>query len=253
MKKLITLMFAISPIIMSCNASNPTMSAGIAEYPSASPSTAPMTSDNSLNNLKLGVLPGTNLSDDEKRLADVMARKITPIFPLRLGVLLYKSISSIDEKLRKENYNKFIEKLKLNSDVSLIQEIPSSLLGNTTDIEDLRRLAARFQVSNLLIINDAYQIARESKTSILTPIDIVSGMRNWESTSNIEVFSLDVLNGVFVSTINSNITNTEKYNKNSINENKENALTIKTVNNAWEDVTSKVEKKIAEFKQQAGN
>lgn len=252
MKKLISLILSISPLVFSCSTVTPSVgvSREYASAPSASPSAVPF---GGLDNLKLGILPGTNLSDDEKKLVDIMSRQIKPVFPLRLGVLLYREYSSIDDKLRKEVYTKFIEKLKSNPDIAIVQELPSSLVGNNSNIEDLRKLAARFQVSNLLIINDTYQIARESKNNILTPIDIVSGMRNWESTANIEVFSLDVLNGVFVSTINSNITLSEKYNKNSVNENKENVLTIKTVNNTWDDISTKVKNKIEEFKKQAVN
>lgn len=253
MKKLITLMFIAAPIINACNPPSMTSPASpIYAYPSAAP-TAQGSYDSPLNNLKPGVLPGTILSEDEKKLAEVMSRKIVPVFPLRLGILLYRPANLVEDKIRKDNYDKFVEKIKSNPNVELVQDIPNSLAGTTTNIEDLRKLAARFQVSNLLIINDNYQSARENKNAVLTPIDIVSGMRNWETTSMVEVFSLDVLNGVFVSTITSNITLTEKYNRNSINENKENALTIKAVNTSWDEVISKTEAKIEEFKKQAGN
>lgn len=252
MKKLLIPFLIALPAINACSMPAPS-STPVAAYPY--PSAAPTTStpfDSALNNLKAGVLPGTTLSEEEKSLAEVMSRKIAPIFPLRIGVLLYKPAMTAEDKIRQDNYNKFIEKLRSNPNIELVQDIPNSLAGTSTNIEELRKLAARFQVTNLLIINDSSQSARENKNAVLTPIDIVTGMRNWETTSLVEIFSLDVLNGVFVSTVRSNITLTEKYNRNSVNENKENALTIKAVNTSWDEIISKTEAKIEEFKKQAG-
>lgn len=254
MKKLITLMLALMPVNIACQSVAPSaVTAPQYAYPSASPSGLSAPGSTGLDGLKLGVLPNTSLSDEEQRLAGILSRQVKPQFPLKLGVILYKTSTQVEDKLRKDNYNKFIEKLRSNPDVGLVQDISPTLISSGANVEDLRSLAARFQVSTLLIISDSYQLAKENKNTLITPIDIVSGLRNWESSSNIEVFALDVLNGVFVSTINSNITMTEKYNKNSINENKENALTIKTVNSSWDDLATKTAAKIAEFKQQAGN
>ena len=252
MNKLITFLALIMPLTISCVANGNVP--GSKSYP-VSPSAIPSASNsanNPLGNLKLGVLPDTSLSEDEQRLAGLISRKVKVEFPLKVGVLLYKTAVNFQDKNRKDNYIKYIDKLKTNPNISSVQEISASLTGTDSSVEDLRKLAARFQVSTLFIINDTYQSAQENKDSLITPIDIISGLRDWESTSNIEVFALDILNGVFVSTISSNISNSEKYNKNAINENKENSLTIKTMNNAWDDIILKTEQKIAEFKQQSG-
>lgn len=241
------------PLITSCVAAQPNYSPveGITPYPSSSP-IAGSSNSPGLDGLKPGILPDTSVSAEEQRLAAILNKQIKIEFPLKLGVLLYKSSTGSQEKTRKESYSKYIEKLKANPDVSMVQEISSSLTGSDSNIEDLRKLAARFQVTTLLIINDSYQPTKENKDTIVTPIDVVSGLKNWESSATIEVFALDILNGVFVSTISTNITNTEKYNREGNNENRENSLSIKTIGDAWNDISIKTENKIAEFKKQVG-
>ncbi len=251
MSKLLAVLVLMMPLTISCTTGlgvSPNI-AGAYPVPSASSS---LSYEATLGNLKLGTLPDTSLSDEEQRLAGLIARKVKAEFPLKLGVLLYKSTSNVQDKNRKDNYTKYIDKLKSNTNIGSVQEISTSLIASDSSIEDLRKLAARFQVSTLFIVNDNYLSAKENKENVITPIDVVSGLRDWESTANIEIFALDILNGVFVSTISSNITNSDKYAKSSVNENSENALTIKTMNDAWNDIILKTEQKIAEFKQKSG-
>ncbi len=238
-------------ILTSC--STPTSTPGFASapdraYPSAAASAG---ADGNLDNLKLGVLPDTSLSPEEQKLAGLLTRKVKAEFPLKIGVLLYKETTSLEENIRKELFNGFLQKLRQNPDVSLIMEISPSLVTRGSNIEDLRKLAARFQVSTLLIINDSYQNLRENKELIITPADIITGNRNWESNTNIEIFALDILNGVFVYSTSANGKMVEKFNKQNPNRTKEEQLIKESAINAWKEIEDKATKQIAEFKKQS--
>lgn len=252
MKKIaaiLTLTF-VPYLLSGCMSSVPSsVTAGSYPYPTPSalavPSAVP---SDSLGNLGAGNLPDAGVSAEEQQLANLLNKKVQVSFPLKLGVLLYRENTSINSQSRKDLYNNFIERLKTNPDVGTVQEIPTSLINNGTSIEDLRKLAARFQVSTLLIINDTYQPATENNDITNTPIDIVSGNKNWLSYSNIEVFALDVLNGVFVASGSVKGQSSDKYNKDNPTDNKDETLLKNSSSQAWSMLTDKVNEQIIAFK-----
>lgn len=197
--------------------------------------------------LRPGLLPDTSFSEDEKKLAGLIVRNVSVSFPVKVGVLLYNPGSNIDETDRKAYYSSFIEKLKTNTNISAVTEVSSSFMGSSTTIEDLRKLAARFQVSFLLILNDKYQPTIENTKEQLLPSDIVLGNKNWESSSSIEVLALDVLNGVFVYSSSASSKINEKYSQ-SVAKIKEPVLTKKSSSQSWEQITQKVLTQLDEFK-----
>jgi hypothetical protein len=213
------------------------------------PNAAPSASSG-LDNLKLGVLPDPSLSTEEQKLAGLLARKVKPEFPLKLGVLIYGQSSILTEKNRKELYETFVEKIRKSPDVAEVIQISPSLINSGANIEDIRKLAARFQVSTLLLINDSYQSVMENKEAIITPADIISGNRNWESISNIELFALDILNGVFVYSTSASGKEGDKYNKLNPAVNKDEKLATDSAKEAWSTLSDKVTAQISEFKKQ---
>lgn len=244
----ITINSCVSPASVQSSIAVPNGAYGSAPTPSAATS-----GSDSLDNLKAGVLPDTSLSPDEQRLAGLLTRKVKIDFPMKIGVLLYKTTTSLDEQTRKNNYNNFLQKLKSNTNVASVTDISPSLVTSGSNLEDLRKLAARFQVSTLLIINDTYQPTHENTKILITPVDVVTGNRNWESSANIEIFALDILNGVFVYSSKSNSTLTDKYNKNNPTNNKDEALTSQSAEKAWTDLNDQLVKQVEEFKKQAGS
>src|SRR5688572_18518014 len=58
--------------------------------PTAAPTAAPTSAAPDLNSLRAGVLPDTSFTDAERKLAGVLIRQTTPVFPLKIGVLLYR-------------------------------------------------------------------------------------------------------------------------------------------------------------------
>lgn len=246
------LVLLTSTLISSCSSPVPTSPAyassdGIA---APSPTSAPGQNTTTLDNLKAGILPDSAASSEEQKLANLLTRKVNIEFPLKVGVLLYRESTTLDDKNRKTLYNNFITNLKNNPDISSVQEISPSLVGSNTNIEDLRKLAARFQVSTLLIINDIYQSTRENKDIAVTPIDVISGNKNWESFTNIEIFALDILNGVFVASSSINASAGDKYNKDNPTKNKDEQLARESANKAWEMLNDKVKEQITVFKNQ---
>lgn len=253
-KALVVLSFLSSVYIVNliagCVAQSPTSTSSFAQVDAkAAPSAAP-TSAAGLDNLKLGVLPGTSLSPDEQSLAELLGRKVKPEFPLKLGVLLYRSYTTLAEKNRKDFYDSFLQKLRENPDVASVTEISPSLVSSGANIEDIRKLAARFQVSTLLLVNDSYQPTAENKEALITPVDIITGNRNWESITNIELFALDILNGVFVYTTSANAKQGDKYNRANPAVNKDDKLTSDSAKEAWNSLGENVTAKISEFKKQ---
>lgn len=215
---------------------------GVAPSASASP-----IGESGFEGLRPGLLPDTSFSEDEKKLAGLIVRNVSVSFPVKVGVLLYNHSSNIDETDRKTYYSSFIEKLKTNSNISAVTEVSSSFMGSSTTIEDLRKLAARFQVSFLLILNDKYQPTIENTKEQLLPADVILGNKNWESSSSIEVLALDVLNGVFVYSSSASSKINEKYSQ-SVAKIKEPVLTKKSSSQSWEQITQKVLTQLDEFK-----
>lgn len=246
--KIIGILSTIS-LSFSCSSQNVGVTSAMAKPEMAgapAPSSAPYGYDSALNNFKPGVLPDTALSPEEAKLASLLSKKVKIEFPVKLGLVLYKPSSAISEKDRVDYYNNFVSELKKNPNVSSVSEISSSLVSSANSVEDLRKLAARFQVSILLIVNDTYQPAIEDKTALKLPVDVVLGNKNWESFSNIEVFALDILSGVFISSESASSRISEKYTNEE--QDKQANLIKRTSANVWKDITTKVLKKLDEVK-----
>lgn len=205
-------------------------------YPSASASPPP-----NLSSLQAGVVPDTTLSEQERKLAGLLVRETVPVFPLKIGVFLYRSSTDLDEGARKEYFNNFIENLKKSSNIGQITNISSQLINSNPSLEEIRNLGARFQVSSVLVINERYDTPIESRNSLVTPIDYLTGMRTWESFSNLEVYSLDILNGIFIFSISDSNTSSDKYSlNNSSIENPSLNLMKKSSQKIWENIGPKV-------------
>lgn len=234
--------------ISACTSTNYATPSTVAydSYKGAVPSVMP-SSTSGFEGLRPGLLPDTSFSEDEKKLAGLIVRSVNVSFPVKVGVLLYNPNSNIDDLDRKSYYANFIEKLKSNQNISSVTEVSSSFVGINTNIEDLRKLAARFQVSFLLILNDKYQPTLENTKEQLLPSDIVFGNKNWESSSSIEALALDVLNGVFVYSSSAYSRVAEKYSQ-SVSKTKEPILTKKSSSQAWDQITQKVLTQLDEFK-----
>jgi hypothetical protein len=218
-------------------------------YPMASPSAAATSAPASdLGNLNAGLLPDTSLTDEEKKLAGVLVRKVSPEFPLKVGVILYSRYVSIEDKYRKNLYNEFLAKLKQNENIKQVLDISPNLLTGGSSIEDLRKLAAKFQVSTLLIIGDSYQAPQVNKDAYVTPIDYITGMKTWESMVSLNAYGLDTFNGVFVFSAGSDVRLSDKYNNEDPVKNKDNILIKDAASKAWTALDSKVGAEINDYK-----
>jgi hypothetical protein len=203
---------------------------------SSPPKTTPVESPNSiLDNLKPGTLPGSATSPEEQQLSDLLNRKVVLNFPLKLGVLLLQeNIPGVDNIKRKEILTNYIENLKKNSNVLDVVEISSSLLSRTSTIEDIRKLGARFQVNLLILINDTYQYPYNNKDKDLTPLEIISNINYFQTKSNIELFVIDILSGVFI--LSKNISNSFEEKINFTEQNKIVELFNKVIEKSWNDL-----------------
>ena len=166
-----------------------------------------------LSSLRAGILPDPSLNESEKKLAGVLVRQTIPVFPMKIGILLYKDTANIPENDRRVNFDSFIKKLKSNPNVGQVIEVSSNLISRNPDIEAIRQLAARFQVSSIVVLSETYQTPSENKEGLITPIDMVTGTRTWESFAKIEAYGLDILNGVFIFSTASGARELDKYKK----------------------------------------
>lgn len=258
MKKLILLSVLAIPFITGCPTTGVSPDIGPAGMPyggytQPSPSTAPTSIPSApslLQDLRAGVLPDASLVDAEKKLAGMLVRQTKPIFPLKVGVLLYRgSTGVLNESDRRKNFDAFIAKLKTNSNIGQIIEISPSLISTNANLEEIRSLGARFQVASILIINENYQYPEENKESVVTPIDQITGARTWKSFTNIEVYSLDILNGVILFSTASGANKSEKYNRQSSTIANPDTNLIRTVaNTAWRGIEEKVSNEINDYK-----
>ena len=260
MKKLTLLAFAfIAPFILSAcptaNVVTPTSSPSSYDSynsPSIAPSAAATSTPSpskDLSSLRAGVLPDPTLTESEKKLAGMLVRLTKPVFPLKVGVLLYRNADILNDSDRRKNLESFIEKIKQNSNIGQVIEISSNLIPANSGLEEIRALGARFQVASVLVINESYQYPQENNEAVITPIDRITGTRTWESFSNIEVYSIDILNGVMLFSTASGSKQTEKYNRNNSNvKNPDTNLIRIAANTAWKGIEDKVSNEISAYK-----
>lgn len=256
MKKIVLLSFLSLPFIASCSTAMPMISSSsvyaspmpyLNDY-NPTPSSTPYV-PSVLQELRAGVLPDSGLSNSETKLAGMLVRQTKPIFPLKIGVLLYKKTNALEESDRRKNFDTFIAKLKTNSNIGQIIEISPNLISSTANLEEIRSLGARFQVASILIINENYQYPEENKEAVVTPIDQITGARTWESFTNIEVYSLDILNGVMLFSTTSGAKQSEKYNRQSSTITNPDSNLIRNASNiAWRSIEDKVSNEINDYK-----
>src|SRR5688572_17413571 len=72
--------------------------------PAPASTAAPTAIPQDLNSLRAGILPDTSFTDAERKLAGVLIRQTVPVFPLKIGVLLYRDPGSIPESDRRANF-----------------------------------------------------------------------------------------------------------------------------------------------------
>ncbi|MBC7475069.1 MAG: hypothetical protein H7263_12310 [Candidatus Sericytochromatia bacterium] len=212
------------------------------------------TSSSSPSSLNIGILPDNSNSPEEQKISGILNRQVIANFPLKIGVLLYNSSTNILEKTRQDLYNNFVNSLKVNTNVSSVQDIPSSLLIGSKNIEDIRKLAARFQVSTLFIIDDRYKSSEEDKTYEISPIDVIRGVKNWVSQTDINILAFDIPSGVFIATGSTTANATDKYDKDSdTSKNKNDLLDKESASKAWTLLNDKVNQQINDLKNKFSN
>jgi hypothetical protein len=204
---------------------------------------------NQLSSLKAGILPDTSLSESEQRVAGMLVRKTVPIFPLKIGVLLYQDYATLAERDRREFFESFLGTLKANPNVGQVIEISSNLIGRNADIEEIRKLAARFQVSSVIVLGEYYKYPYENKEALVTPSDLVTGTRTWESYSKIESYGLDILNGVFIFSTAAGLSESDKYSRDAKSvRNPDNLLMRSSAQKTWKLLEEKVNQEIGIYK-----
>ncbi len=229
------------------------------------PANAPPAPASNLGNLKAGVISDPSFTEEEKKLAGILDRKVNPEFPLKIGVILYSNPGILSDKDRKKFYDNFLQKLKENNNNKQVIEISPNLISGGNSVDELRKLGAKFQVSTLLVVSDSYQFPQENKDAYITPVDIITGLKTWESLTNLDVYALDVLNGVFAFSSSSSMRVSDKYNRsdsyNNYNynryqpasnfNNKDNAIVKESADKAWTEIQTKVNKEINDYKQRS--
>ncbi len=203
-----------------------------------------------LNSLRAGVLPDTSYTDAERKLAGFLVRKTIPVFPLKIGVLLYRDAGVLADSDRRQYFDSFLNSLRADPNVGQVIEVSSNLIAKGADIEEIRKLGARFQISSVMVISETYQAPQENKEAVVTPIDLIDGSRTWQSYTNIEVYGLDILNGVFLFSTASGNKESNKYNRNSsVIKNPDNLLIKNSASKAWKNLESKVTSEVDSYHQ----
>lgn len=221
-------------------------------YPAPSATNSGYT-DTNIDMLKAGMLPDANLTPEEQKVISLLNKKVKVEFPLKVGVLLYKQKVNFNQVEREAYFSDFINKLKTNPNISQVSELPNSLINSGSTVEEIRKLAARFQISVLIIINDSYQQSVENNNKKLLPIDVLTGTKYWSSSSRIEVFALDILNGVFVSSESINVSSVAKDSKDPNTQIDLDESIKKSAKSAWEQLIEKVNSKLEEVKKQSAS
>ncbi|MFN8671627.1 MAG: hypothetical protein U0457_06020 [Candidatus Sericytochromatia bacterium] len=249
----LTSLLLVLPFVFSCAAAKypqaiNSEAQSVRPYPSATPS-APSYSATELSSLRAGVLPESVFTDQERKLAGYLVRKTIPVFPMKIGVVLYKNAGVLPESDRKRNIEDFVKNLRSQPDIGQVVEISSNLLPYGSSINDIRALGARFQVSSVFVVNESYPSPTENKEAIVTPIDSITGARTWESYSKVDVYGIDILNGVFILSTSSGIKENKKYNTtNSTIKNPDILLVRSTADKAWAELKTKVNSEIVNYK-----
>lgn len=178
-------------LLSACNTDN----YASATYPNVAPSAAPGGQD---AGALASLLTGQIVNEEEQLLRDTLKRQILLDFPIKVGVVFYQFQSELDTPDREANLEAIRQKLIDSGLVSELIEIPSSLLSGSTNIEELRRLGARFQTDILVLVSGQHIFSR-ARSQNISFWDSFSNKLYYESKVHFEAITLDVYTGTLLS------------------------------------------------------
>lgn len=148
---------------------------------------------------------GQIIGEEEQILRDTLNRQIVLDFPIKVGVIYYQ----LDSKLDSSDRNIIFKDLRQNlADSELVREtveIPSSLLSGGANIDELRRIGARFQTDILVLISGNHDFSR-ARSQEISFWDSFSDQEYYESKVNLEAIALDVYTGTLLSPFDASAT-----------------------------------------------
>ncbi|MGV3523272.1 MAG: hypothetical protein ACO1RX_03560 [Candidatus Sericytochromatia bacterium] len=159
--------------------------------PSASPSSVPLAD----------LLTGQVISGDEQQLRDIQKRRIVLDFPIKVGVIYYQYQSKLDEADREKVFDDLSAALQADGRVRETIQIPSTLVGSSIGIEELRKLGARFQTDVVVLIGGSHDFER-ARNQNLSFFDSFSDKSVYESQVKLDAITLDVYTGTLLSPFN---------------------------------------------------
>lgn len=185
------LLLALTPwLLNACVSSAPNVA-----YPVASPSPQGFGGqDGSLASL----LTGSVVSSEEAQLRDTLKRQILLDFPIRVGVLFYDFESRLDAPDREALFDSLSTALEDSEQVRETIQIPTALIAQNTNLEQLRQIGARFQTDILVIVNASHDFALSNDQN-LSFWDSFSEKAYYESKVKYEAIALDIFTGTLLS------------------------------------------------------
>ena len=159
----------------------------------------------------------TLLSENEKQLYDILTRAPRPSFPAKAGIYIYdKSGSSYSsysssyysstytKPLDSDDFKSLTDKFKTNLlNSGLVQKtdiLSSTILSYSTNFDEIRKLAARFQEDIVLVVSTKQEI-KVDNTQPLGFWDSFVGSKWYRyATANTEVVCFDINTGIYLFT-----------------------------------------------------
>jgi len=100
-----------------------------------------------------GLVSGSVITKDEKELRDIQQRTTALAFPVKVGVLFFEYRSELKAEDRQAALDDARTQLLATGNVRDVFPVPGTFLTGRESLDDLRKLAARFQADVLLVVS----------------------------------------------------------------------------------------------------
>lgn len=146
-----------------------------------------------------GLVSGSVITKDEQELRDIQQRDTAMAFPVKIGVLFFEYRSELKAEDRQAAIDDARAQLLATGHVRDVFPVPGTFLTGRESLDDLRKLAARFQADVLLIVSgqNAFEVA-DDQSAAQAASNWFTTKTSYEARMTLTGLGLDVFAGTFM-------------------------------------------------------
>lgn len=150
-----------------------------------------------------GLVSGSVITKDEQVLRDIQQRPTALAFPVKIGVLFFEYNSELKAEDRQKALDDARAQLIATGNVRNVFPVPGTFLNGSESLDDLRKLAARFQADVLLIVSGQSAFERadaQDPTNFWSDLFGAPKVK-YEARMTLTSVGLDVFSGTFMNPV----------------------------------------------------